>query len=229
MAGATSKVARERWVMRMALVSVAFAIAYAKWDAGWMFPLRVLMTLIHEFGHGLAGILTGGSIERIEVGRCLGGLCYVRGGWRWVILPAGYLGSMAAGCSIILLASRTRLAKFVSLALGCLVLVGTVLWVRTTTGIVYGTLVGAGLASAGWWLTQDFNELLLNVIGAMNCMASLFGLKYLLGYQGYNDAMMFSQEIFPLPPIVWALAWLALSTFALGFTLKLAAKPLERS
>ncbi|MBI5200302.1 MAG: M50 family metallopeptidase [Elusimicrobia bacterium] len=226
---ARAAVARERWLMRMAFMGVAFAIAWVKWDASWMFPLRVLMTLIHEFGHGIAGILTGGSIERIEVGRCLGGLCYVSGGWRWVILPAGYLGSMAAGCSIILLASRTRFAKFVSLALGALVILGTLLWVRTQTGFVYGLLVGAGLASTGWWLTQDINELLLNVVGAMNCMASLFGLKYLFVYQGYNDALLFSKEIFPLPPIVWALAWFALSTVALGFTLHLAARPADKS
>ncbi|MBI4347002.1 MAG: M50 family metallopeptidase [Elusimicrobia bacterium] len=220
-----ASVARERWFLKLAVIGVAFGIAYWQWEASFMFPLRVFMTLIHEFGHGLAAIATGGRIERIEVGQFLGGLCYTYGGWRWVILPAGYLGSMAAGCALILAANKTKIDKFLSLALGLLLVGATWMWVRTGTGLLYGTLVGVALASSGWWLSEDFNELLLTTIGAMSCLASVFGLKYLFNARcGFNDAMLFSREIFPLPPMVWALAWMALSVACLGFTLHLAAR-----
>lgn len=216
-------IAKERFSReRIGVLAVAFAVAFWQWDAAWLFPLRVLMTLFHELGHGLAAIATGGSIDRIEVFPGGGGLCYTLGGWRWVILPAGYLGSMASGCAIIFLACRTRNDRFVSLALGLFIVGATLLWVRTMGGFAYGLATGAALASAGWWLTEDINDLLLCLIGAMNAMASLFGLKYLWVHRGLNDAVLFSREILPLPPVVWALAWIALSAACLTATLRVA-------
>lgn len=217
-------VQRERFLGRIAVIACVFATAYWQWDAGWLYPLRVLLTLVHEFGHGFTAILTGGSIDRIEIDG-LGGRCWVLGGWRWAVIPAGYLGSMAAGCGIILLACRARIHRFVSLALGCLLVAVTLLYVRTGDGLAYGTLVGAALASSGWWLSEDANGLLLSVIGAMNCLGALFGLKYIATAHCYNDAILFSKEILPLPPIVWASSWAALAMACLILTLRVSLKP----
>ena len=217
-------VQRERFLGRIVVIAGAFALAYWQWNAPWLHPLRVLMTLIHEFSHGFAAMLTGGSIDRIEVGS-FGGLCWTRGGWRWAIIPAGYLGSMAAGCGIIWLSCRARIHKFVSLALGLFLVVVTLLYVRTTAGLAYGSLVGAALASSGWWLTEDANGLLLSVIGAMNCLASLFGLKLIATSHCLNDALLFSREVFPLPPMVWAVYWATIAVAALVMTLHVALRP----
>lgn len=205
---------------RLAALLVLFCLALWQWEAAWMFPLRVLMTLIHEFGHGLAALLTGGSIDRITVEPGLGGLCYTRGGWRWVILPSGYLGSMAAGCAMILAASRSRYDRFFSLAMGACVLAATLLFVRSRVGFGYGLLTGAALASSGWWLSEEFNDFLLCFLGTMSCLSAVFGLKYLASYNGNNDALMFSHEIFPLPALVWAVLWAALAVLCWGVTIR---------
>jgi hypothetical protein len=211
----------------LAGLTAAVALALWQWEAAWFFPLRVLMTLIHEFGHGLAALLTGGSIERITVDPGLGGLCYTRGGWRWLILPSGYLGSMAAGCGIILLACRTRYDRFASFALGVIVMLATLLYVRTLQGFVFGLLTGGILTSAGWWLKEDLNDSLLCFLGTMSCLSAVFGLKHLTTYGGNNDALMFSREIFPLPAVVWALLWAGLSLVCLGATLRIVLRTSE--
>lgn len=207
---------------RLAALLVILALALWQWEAPWLFPLKVLMTLIHEFGHGLAALLTGGSIDRITVEPGLGGLCYTRGGWRWVILPAGYLGSMAAGCGMILVSSRTRLDRYLSLTMGAAILAATVLFVRSRVGFGYGLLTGAALASAGWWLSEELNDFLLCFLGTMSCLSAVFGLKYLATYSGNNDALMFSAEIFPLPALVWAVLWAMLAVVCWAWTLRLA-------
>jgi hypothetical protein len=209
-------------VKRLAGLTAAVALALWQWDAAWLFPLRVLMTLIHEFGHGLAALLTGGSIDRITVDPGLGGVCFTHGGWRWLILPSGYLGSMAAGCGIILLACRTRYDRHISLALGSFVMLATLLYVRTLPGFFYGLLSGAALTSAGWWLGADLNDSVLCFLGTMSCLSAVFGLKDLATYGGNNDALMFSREVFPLPAFVWALLWAGLSLACLAVTLRAA-------
>ena len=209
-------------------LAAAVALALWQWDAAWLFPLRVLMTLIHEFGHGLAAILTGGSIDKITVDPGLGGLCLTRGGWRWVILPSGYLGSMAAGCAIILLASRTRHARAVSGVMGVLVMAATLLFVRTFLGFGFGLLTGGALISAGRWLSEDLNDSVLCFLGSMSCLSAVFGLKHLTTYGGDNDALFFSREIFPLPALVWALLWAGLSLACLAVTLRAAVREPSR-
>jgi hypothetical protein len=207
---------------RSAGLAAAVALALWQWNAAWLFPLRVLMTLTHEFGHGLAALLTGGVIDRITVDPGLGGVCFTRGGWRWLILSSGYLGSMAAGCGVILLACRTRHEKSISLALGVFVMLATLFYVRTLLGFSFGLLTGAALASAGWWLSEDLNDSILCFLGTMSCLSAVIGLKELASYGGNNDALMFSREVFPLPAFVWALLWAGLSLACLAATLKAA-------
>jgi len=212
---------------RLVGLTAAVALALWQWDAAWLFPLRVLMTLIHEFGHGLAALLTGGSIDHITVDAGLGGVCYTRGGWRWLILSSGYMGSMAAGCAVILLACRTRYHRHASVVLGAFVTLATIAYVRALPGFVFGLLTGGALFSAGRWLNDDLNDLALCFLGTMSCLSAVFGLRDLATHSGNNDALMFSREIFPLPAIVWALLWAGLSLVCLAATLKAALRPRE--
>lgn len=214
--------AKKLSAVRLVTLAVVFVVSYWQWERPWLYPLRILTTLFHELGHGLAGIATGGRIDHIEIDAMTGGLCFVYGGWRWLVLMAGYLGSVVSGCAIILAACRTRFDKQISLGLGMMVIVATLLWVRTSIGFTYGILSGVVLASAGWWLGEGLNEFMLCMIGAMDCMASLFGLKYLYTFHGNNDAQMFSKEILPLPQEVWATFWVVLSALCLAATLRVA-------
>lgn len=209
---------------RLALLAFLFILVWWGWNSIALFPLRILVTLFHEFGHGLAAFLTGGEIVRITIDSLGGGVCYTRGGWRWIVLPAGYLGSMAAGCVILLLAGRTRHDKIVSLTLGLMLIAATVWHVRTVTGLVFGILSGAILASAGWWLPEEFNDILLSFIGTTSCLYALLDIRYLLTHAGgRNDANMFSDEILPLPPMFWAAIWGVVAVACLIVTVRYSA------
>ncbi|MBI5622703.1 MAG: M50 family metallopeptidase [Elusimicrobia bacterium] len=205
---------------RALVLAGLFAAAFLFWDSVVFHPLRILVTLFHEFGHGLAGVLTGGTITLITVDPMGGGLCYVSGGMRWVILPAGYIGSMAAGCAILILACRTRWDRQVAMVLGALLVLACLAFVRSRTGLLYGTLAGAGLVFSGRKLSEEFNDLLLCFIGATSCLYAVLDVRNLMRLgRGFNDAAMFSREIIPLPPIVWAFLWGLISVAVLAGTL----------
>ncbi len=212
---------------RLALLAAAFALAWWQWRSPALYPLVILCTLLHEFSHAAAGLLTGGTVVRIEVYPGGGGLCLVAGGWRWLTLAAGYPGSMAWGCAILLAACRTRYDRLVSMALGLVVAAGTLIYVRTSTGLLYGLGLGLALAWVGKRLSEEVNDLILTFLGSMVCLHAFFDLRYLLaGAGGQNtDAVMFSKEILPLPPAAWALLWTAAGLACLAGTLRIALRP----
>ncbi|MDD3146729.1 MAG: M50 family metallopeptidase, partial [Candidatus Riflebacteria bacterium] len=78
----------------MALPLVMFLVALYFWDSMLVLPIKYLTVFFHELSHGLAAVLTGGSIVRIEVNANLGGVCWTAGGIRFIVISAGYLGSL---------------------------------------------------------------------------------------------------------------------------------------
>ncbi|MCX5795489.1 MAG: M50 family metallopeptidase [Elusimicrobia bacterium] len=208
----------------LGLAAVLVALWFL-WNTRVVYPIRILVTFLHESSHGLAAVLTGGHIDRITVESNGSGLCWTRGGWRWVILPAGYLGSMFWGGVILILACRTRWDKYISLVLGLGLMVVTCLYVRSWFGFAAGLLLGAALASAGRWLPEGANDALLTCIGSASCLYALFDIRDLTKVSGPTDATMFSREILPLPAAVWAALWGILALFCLAAALKVALAP----
>jgi hypothetical protein len=210
---------------RLAVLAAVLAALWLLWETPVVYPVRILVTFFHELSHGLAAVLTGGSIERITVEADGSGLCFTRGGWRWVIIPAGYLGSMFWGSLILILACRTRWDRYVASVLGWGLIVITLLYVRSWFGFASGLLIGLVLASAGRWLPEAVNDWLLTCIGSASCLCAIFDIRTLARVSGTTDATMFSAEILPLPPLVWVILWGAMAVVCLAGALRIALAP----
>lgn len=210
---------------RLAVLAAVLAVLWLLWDTPAVYPIRILVTFFHELSHGLAAVLTGGSIEKITVEADGSGLCFTRGGWRWAVIPAGYLGSMFWGSLILILACRTRWDKHVASALGWGLIAVTLLYVRSWFGFASGLALGAVLASAGKWLPEEVNDWLLTCIGSASCLCAVFDIRTLARVSGTTDATMFSREILPLPPLVWTVLWGVLALACLAAALRVALAP----
>lgn len=208
---------------RLIGLALLLALAWFLWDTVFVYPLKLLVTFFHELGHALACVLTGGRIMGITLDPSGAGLCRTQGGIRLLIVPAGYLGSMAAGCLLLLTAFRTHLDRFVTLALGLALLLVAGLYVRTPFALAFCVLMGGFFLFAAWKLKEGFNELILAFIGVTSCLEALFDIRTLfqLGGSARTDAVVFSQMV-PLPPIVWAGLWGLFSLAVLWGTLKVA-------
>ena len=178
----------------------------------FFYPVQLFVTLVHEMSHGLAALLTGGSVLKIEVHPDLGGLCFTSGGWNWLIAMAGYLGSTLFGAGVLLVACRTRFDRALSCLIGAGLLVLTALYVRTSTGLLGGAAFGATLLLAGWRLSEEFNDILLSFLGLASLSYALFDIRILLTSSviKVSDAQLLS-KIIPLPPILWAGLWFVFS------------------
>jgi hypothetical protein len=122
--------------------------------------------------HGIAAVATGGSIVSIEISPNQGGLCTSRGGLRFVISTAGYLGSLLWGVGLLLVVGTRRIWQLVTLVtLGVLVMTVSLLYIRAgldasiladLTGVptvLWGLLwIGISVAVCWWLLRRTFRK-----------------------------------------------------------------------
>lgn len=210
---------------RLALPLAIALVALALWDTFVVYPFRVFVVFLHEISHGIAALLTGGRILAIGLTFNEGGVCVTDGGSRFLILNAGYLGSLFWGILFLLLGSRRGRARGLVSLIGVFTLVVTVVYIRTFFGIVYGLVTGAALVYVGSKLSARVSEVLLAAIGVVSCLYALWDVAsdVLLREAEGSDASALAL-ITPLPAIVWGAAWVAVSIAALAFTLRYLAR-----
>lgn len=226
---------------RMLLITLlAFAVVFVMWvdPLEWrvfeviLYPLRLFVTYVHEMGHGLAAIATGGDVQGFLVSPDGSGLAITRGGNRAVILPAGYLGAAFFGALLFFLVNRLpRLAHALAGFLGVFLIGFSVMFARPDeSGMPLALLLGVGmgvlLLLLAWRAPLFFTQLLLNILAVVTALNAVLDLWYLTRYSDagrglvQNDAAAFARQFAPLLP-AWLIAFiwagLAIGMLALAF------------
>lgn len=156
---------------------ILFAFALYFWQSPLVLPIKYLTVFFHELSHGLAAVLTGGSIVRIEVNSNLGGVCWTTGGIRLIVLSAGYLGSLLWGSTILLAAVKTRLDQQITAGLGVLLLLVTAIWVRNLEGIIICVLTGFALLGIAAYTNEKICDQFLKFLGLTSCFYVIIDIK----------------------------------------------------
>ncbi len=181
------------------------------WRSPVLFPLRILVVLFHEVGHAAATLLTGGAVVDIGISPDEGGVARTAGGWPFLVLNAGYLGSLAAGAVLLVLSRRPRASHAIVAGLGALVLGVTVLWVRPVLsfGFAYGLLTGLGLLALGRFAPQVVTWQILRLIGVFSVLYALLDIRddVLLRAAAPSDARMLAERTH-VPAIFWGILWI---------------------
>jgi len=207
---------RNHWQL-LAITAVVFAL----WSTPVVLPLKLLVVFFHELSHGLAAILTGGAIVSLEVSFQQGGLAITRGGSRFITLTAGYLGSLLIGVGLLLAALRSQADKPILAAVGGVMLLVLVLYVRDLpTALICGG-TGAVLLLAAWLLNHATCDLILRVIG----LSSLIYVPYdifddtIRRAHLRSDARMLAEE-FGGTTILWGGLWLVIALVVILWCLR---------
>lgn len=82
-----------------------------------LWPLSLFAVLIHELCHGLAALVSGGHFDRFQM-ESDGGVAFTRGGQRWLIIPAGYVGTAIFGAGLLFLTNSVKEPGLVAIGLG---------------------------------------------------------------------------------------------------------------
>jgi hypothetical protein len=206
-----------RLVLPLALAAAALAL----WGTFVVYPFRLFVVFLHEISHGLAAVATGGSIVSIGLSFDEGGVCRTRGGWPFLILNAGYLGSLLWGALFLVLGARSTRARPVIAAVGAFTLAVTLVYVRTWFGFLYGLAVGLSLLAVAARLKAAVSETLLAAIGATSVLYAMWDVAadVLLRHSGQSDAAALAR-LTGIPAVLWGAAWIAVSAAVLVSVLR---------
>jgi hypothetical protein len=176
-------------------------------------PFNWLATFFHEISHGLAALLTGGSIVSISLAVDGSGQCITRGGSEWLISFSGYFGAVVWGMAIYRLAHYHNLLAGLLTATLCSLLALTMLfYVRDLLTLLICMFL-LMLFSLSWKLHRiNLLQVFIKFIALLCLLNSLYSPLYLLDGQAFGDGANLAR-LTGLPEIFWIGIW---SSIGLG-------------
>ncbi|MCB1057608.1 MAG: M50 family metallopeptidase [Acidobacteria bacterium] len=215
-------------------IATAAVLAWVPWLRLVGFPFRMLATLVHELGHGLAALLTGGEFLRFVIRGDGSGVALTAGGWRAVVIPAGYLGVALFASALVLLGARPRAARWALAVLGLAVALLVLRFglpsvgagevasglLAVASGIGWGAVLLAVALRAGDRLVA-FAVLVLAASAAFTAVSDLWTLIGLsqLACGPATDARSMA-ELTLIPAVVWAVIWALLAAVTLTLAVR---------
>jgi hypothetical protein len=210
---------------------VTVGLAFVPYSDYLLYPLRLFVTFIHESGHAVAALLTGGSVESLHVSPSGSGVTWVRVAplWAWVSLSGGYVGAALFGALLLQTGRLTRwqnAGRTTLYAAAFTILAITLLWAHNPFNNPGNNITGGAapdfftllagvclffllfaLARLSSPRVANFLAAFLAVQCSLNALVDLRTLLFITtNHLGDNDAVFMSQH-YLLPPTFWALLW----------------------
>ncbi len=198
---------------RVALAAAFGAIVWL-WGSPALWPLSVAVVFAHEASHALMTLLTGGHVLQLRLGLDEGGETLSEGGIRFLILNAGYLGSLLFGIGLLRLVTRSRA---VCASLGLMSLAVAVVWMPWISfGFVWTLIWGTFLTWVGVRASPWVSASVVRLYGVYSVLyafgdirADVFGAPD----GAVTDASMLA-GLTGVPAMAWGAGWLVLGGMA---------------
>lgn len=190
------------------------------WDTIILRPLQVFAIGVHESLHGLATIITGGSIISMNL-NFYSGVLTSSGGWFYVISSAGYVGT-ALVAGLLIYSSLVGKEKIILFSIALFTILIAIKSIDTFFSIPFLITLIIGLLIIYSVLKDKFTKYIGLFLGFFFSFTSLVDMKmYLLAIPKQTDAGILARhlgsELFTLPI---GFSFFALSMFILYISIK---------
>lgn len=189
----------------VAITVAMFAIPSPEHTWWLLAPFRWLHIYVHEFGHGIAALLSGGSFDHFEM-YTYSGLAYTRptGALSAAFVCAGGLcGPAVVGGAFLAVGRHERIARWALAGFGAFMALSLVLWTRTPFGWGFGAVVAAlalGVALRG---SAGLARMVVVFLGVQLALSVYTGGGYLFtqyvtiqnGHRGPSDTQAMADAI----------------------------------
>lgn len=187
-----------------------------EWGRWVLYPLRILVCFLHESGHAVAALITGGHVDSIQINADGSGWTRSSGGSRSLTIMGGYIGSAVFGNLLFYLAVKTQgwvRPVLYTLAFG--MIFSAVIW--------YNSLFSSGIlilfALVLIWLAPR-----KKLAREMLIFIGLISIIYII--QDFNvgpssDLEAYASEMIFLPARIWKYIWLGIVVLLFTFNLSL--------
>lgn len=187
------------------------------------YPFQLLFTTVHELGHVLATLLTGGTVKGFWVyfkakNGTLGETMPDGGNWPYII-SGGYLGTALFSTGLILLSGLPYAAPYIVAILGAILIL--LVWLYSAQSfqtLIIGLAWGAAFIWIAWnaaLIWSVFLLYLLAVLGGVTALSDWREITQLAreNPQGKHDAALMA-KFAGRSALFWATLW-SVTTFLL--------------
>lgn len=210
---------RSSLALRIIIITAAyFCLSTYGGLLGWqvLYPIRLFVTFLHEFGHAAGALLTGGAVEYIAIEPNSAGVTSTFNGNPSVILMGGYIGSAIFGNLLFYIGARKHnwVKPVLGLVIAAMLITGFI-WYNTlfTTAILCG--FSLLLYVVGFKTKYGREILMLLGIASVIYIIQDFNVGPTSDLAGMERQMKF------IPAKVWMYIWLGIVLLILAFNLKM--------
>ncbi|ATF19297.1 M50 family metallopeptidase [Phaeobacter gallaeciensis] len=202
------------------LISLTLLIVLL-WSTPAVLPLRILTVFLHETSHAIVTLATGGEVLNLTIDPYEGGSVTARGGNRFLMLSAGYTGSLLIGAALFVIALRTDWDRKVLALFGALMLLVAAIYIRDLFALGFTLVTGALMLATARYLSLAVNDLILRIIGISSMIYAPLDIWDDTIARSYlrSDARMMAEEIGGTT-VIWGALWLMISLAMIGVTLR---------
>ena len=180
-----------------------------------LYPVTLLVTFLHEFGHALGALLTGGTVEGMQINADGSGYTVTRGGSPGIVLMGGYLGSAVLGNVLFRIGAKHRSSTQTALVtLACVMALAGIIWFESfqSTGLLIGfaALLFFIARKTSW--DQD-------VLMFLGLAAVLYIIQDFRVGPG-SDLVMYEKTVGVFPSQIWMYIWVALAAILFYWNLR---------
>ncbi len=202
----------------LAILAIYFGLTYFGGDVGRriLYPIRLFVTFLHEFGHAIGAVLTGGWVEEVQINQDGSGWTRTANGNRPITIMGGYLGSAIFGNILFFVGAKLR--WMVKPMLGILIiamLVTAFYWFNSlfTTSVLVAFSFVLGFIA----LKTEFGKEVLMFLG----LASVLFIIQDFNVGPRSDLKAYEEVMVILPAQVWMYIWLGVAILLFYFNLRL--------
>lgn len=197
------------------------ALVFILWNTPALYPLKLLVVFFHESSHALATLITGGKVDEMVISAAQGGHVLSIGGNRFIILNAGYLGSLLWGAAIYYVAVASSWDKWLMSALGALIALMTLVFVGSLFTFIFGFATAAAMVFSARHLSNAINDFLLRLIGLTSMIYAPFDILSDTIQRSHlnSDASMLAREYGGFT-MLWGGVWILVSLVGIFLCLR---------
>jgi len=191
------------------------------WEYPILYPLKLLVVFFHESSHAIATLLTGGTVKELVINQDQGGYVISQGGNRFIILSAGYIGSLLWGVIIYMASVKSHYDKAIMAVLGISILIITLVLSRSIFSWLFGLLSGGAMLLMARYLAEKYNDFVLRLIGLTSMMYAPLDIYSDTISRSYlqSDAYLLA-EYTGGTTLLWGGIWIIISVVVIFYCLK---------
>jgi hypothetical protein len=179
-----------------------------------LYPIKLFVTFLHEFGHAFGALITGGDVKSLQVNSDGSGVTWSAGGNRAITLMGGYLGSALFGNILLYIGiRRPTWSKMTLIVIAILMNVCSLVWFSSTFNLIFTIAFSVGLFII--YRIPNISRYVLMFLGGVSVLHIISDFNV-----GPSSDLNAYSEVMGLTDTIWMYIWLVAVLAMTYFTVK---------